>query len=193
MDAKLEVRDGDPRRRARRRSATTPRTSTSPALAEYTDDIAEPVGTLHAYLGLSDRAHAEIVSIDLDAVRAAPGVVGVLTRRRHAGHNDISPVGKHDDPVFAEGKVEFHGQPMFAVIAETRDAARRAAKLAKVEYRDLPHVTDVAEAIEADYPFVTEPLKLERGEVEPALAGAPRPAQGPDAGRRAGPLLPRGA
>ena len=47
--------------------------------AEYTDDITEPVGTLHAYLGLSDRAHAEIVSIDLDAVRAAPGVVGVLT------------------------------------------------------------------------------------------------------------------
>ena len=47
--------------------------------AEYIDDIAEPVGTLHAYLGLCDRAHAEIVSIDLDAVRAAPGVVGVLT------------------------------------------------------------------------------------------------------------------
>ena len=40
--------------------------------AEYTDDVAEPVGTLHAYLGLSDKAHAEIVSIDLAAVRARP-------------------------------------------------------------------------------------------------------------------------
>ena len=117
--------------------------------AEYTDDIAEPVGTLHAYLGLSDRAHAEVVSMDLDAVRAAPGVVDVLTAA-DIPHNDVSPVGKHDDPVFAEGKVEFHGQPMFAVIAETRDAARRAATLARVEYRDLPHVTDVAEAIAAD-------------------------------------------
>ena len=47
--------------------------------AEYTDDIAEPIGTLHAYLGLADKAHAEIVAVDLDAVRSAPGVVGVLT------------------------------------------------------------------------------------------------------------------
>jgi xanthine dehydrogenase large subunit len=145
--------------------------------AEYTDDIAEPVGTLHAYLGLSDRAHAEIVSVDLDAVRAAPGVVGVLTAP-DVPHNDVSPVGKHDDPVFATGKVEFHGQPMFAVIAETRDAARRAATLAKVEYRDLAHVTDVAEAVAADYPFVTEPLKLERGEVAPAMAAAPHRLKG---------------
>jgi xanthine dehydrogenase large subunit len=143
-------------------------------LAEYTDDIAEPIGTLHAYLGLADRAHAEIVSMDLEAVRAAPGVVGVLTKADIPGSNDISPVGKHDDPIFAEGKVEFHGQPIFAVVAETRDAARRAAQLAKVEYRDLPHVVDVEEALEARYPFVTEPLKLERGEVEPALAAAPR-------------------
>ncbi|MFO1211045.1 MAG: xanthine dehydrogenase molybdopterin binding subunit [Amaricoccus sp.] len=144
--------------------------------AEYTDDITEPVGTLHAYLGLSDRAHAEIVSMDLDAVRAAPGVVDVLTAV-DIPHNDVSPVGKHDDPVFAE-KVEFHGQPIFAVIAETRDAARRAAKLAKVEYRDLPHVTDVAAAMDADYPHVTEPLKLERGDVEAAMAAAPHRLKG---------------
>jgi xanthine dehydrogenase large subunit len=52
--------------------------------AEYIDDLAEPEGTLHAYLGLSTKAHAEIVSIDLDAVRKAPGVVGVLT------HGDMS-------------------------------------------------------------------------------------------------------
>ncbi|MFT3973927.1 MAG: xanthine dehydrogenase molybdopterin binding subunit [Amaricoccus sp.] len=147
-------------------------------LAEYTDDIPEPAGTLHAYLGLSDRAHAEIVSMDLAAVRAAPGVIGVLTAADVPGHNDISPVGKHDDPLFATGKVEFHGQQMFAVIAETRDQARRAAKLAKVDYRDLPFVTDVAEAMKANYPFVTEPLKLERGEVEPAMAAAPHRLKG---------------
>ena len=99
-------------------------------LAEYTDDIIEPGGTLHAYLGLADKAHAEIVAMDLDAVRAAAGVVGVLTAA-DIPHNDVSPVGKHDDPVLAEGKVEFHGQPIFAVIAETRELARRAATLAK--------------------------------------------------------------
>ena len=141
-------------------------------LAEYTDDIPEPHGTLHAYLGLADRAHAEILSMDLEAVRAAPGVIGVLTPG-DIPHNDVSPVGKHDDPIFAEKIVEFHGQPIFAVIAETRDLARRAAKKARIDYRDLPHVTDVAAAVAADYPFVTDPLKLERGEVEPALATAP--------------------
>jgi xanthine dehydrogenase large subunit len=141
-------------------------------LAEYTDDVPEPAGTLHAYLGLAERAHAAIVAMDLAAVRAAPGVVGVLTAADIPGHNDVSPTGRDDDPIFAEREVEFHGQPIFAVVAETRDAARRAATLARVEYRDLPHVTDVAEAIAAEYPFVTEPLKLERGEVEPELGAA---------------------
>ena len=71
--------------RPRSAAACTPSGATISAhkhvtgLAEYTDDIAEPVGTLHAYLGLAERAHAEIVAMDLDAVRAAPGVVGVLT------------------------------------------------------------------------------------------------------------------
>jgi xanthine dehydrogenase large subunit len=142
--------------------------------AEYIDDIPEPAGTLHACLGLSDRAHARILSIDLDPVRAAPGVIDVLRPEDLPGHNDVSPVSRHDDPVFAEETVEFHGQPVFAVIAETRDQARRAAKLAKIEYEDLPHVTDVAEAIAANYPMVVEPLKLERGDVGAAMAAAPR-------------------
>ena len=43
------------------------------------------------------------------------------------GVNDVSPAGHHDDPVFAEHEVKFWGQPVFAVIAETRDQARRAA------------------------------------------------------------------
>jgi xanthine dehydrogenase large subunit len=133
--------------------------------AEYIDDMIEPADCLHACLGLSERAHAEIVSVNLDAVRGAPGVVGVLTDKDIPGHNDVSPVGKNDDPVFAVGKVEFHGQPMFAVVAETREQARRAARLAVVEYRELPFVIDVAEAEKAGYPLVTEPLKLERGDV----------------------------
>ena len=62
--------------------------------AEYADDITEPMGTLHAYLGLSEAAHAEIVSIDLEAVRTAPGVVDVLVPApgRHARHRRL-PTG----------------------------------------------------------------------------------------------------
>ena len=83
-------------------------------------------------------------------------MVGVLTAEDIPGHNDVSPTGKNDDPVFAEKVVEFHGQPIFAVIAETRDAARRAAALAKVEYKAKRHVIDVADALDVDYPHVTE-------------------------------------
>lgn len=140
--------------------------------AEYTDDIPEPAGTLHAYLGVSTVAHANIRGIDLSRVRAAPGVVTVLTADDVPGVNDVSPTGKHDEPVFPTDKVEFHGQPMFAVIAETRDAARRAAELADVDYEVLPHALDPVAAEEAGMPLVTDPLKLERGDVNAGFAAS---------------------
>lgn len=108
--------------------------------AVYIDDMAAPEGLLHAYPGLSERAHARIVSMDLSKVRAAPGVVMVLTAEDIPGVNDISPTGLHDEPVFADGLAQFHGQVMFAVIGETRAQARRAARMAEVEYEDLPAV-----------------------------------------------------
>ena len=146
--------------------------------ADYTDDIAQPEGTLHAYLGVSTVTHARIVSLDLSAVRAAPGVVGVLTAADIPGHNDISPTGQNDEPVFPTDLIQFHGQPLFAVVAETRDAARRAAELAKVETEALPHALDPVAAIEAGYPHVTAPLKLERGDVEAGFASAPNRIKG---------------
>lgn len=72
--------------------------------AEYIDDIPEPSDTLHAYLGLSQRAHAEIRSINLEEVRACAGVIGVLTVDDIPGHNDVSPAGKHDDPVLPSAR-----------------------------------------------------------------------------------------
>nr|MCU0832755.1 molybdopterin-dependent oxidoreductase [Rhizobiaceae bacterium] len=142
--------------------------------AEYTDDIPEPRGTLHAYVGLSKVAHGIITAMDLSAVRSAPGVVDVMIADDVA-HNDIAPTGKHDDPVLADGKVMFFGQPVFAVLAETRLQARRACQLAKIEYEALPHAIDVADVPAGDPAhFVTEPLKLQRGDPGPALAAAPR-------------------
>lgn len=91
--------------------------------AEYCDDILEPIGTLHAYLGVSDVAHAIIKGMDLTAVKAMPGVVGVLTAKDIPGINDISPTGQNDEPVFPTDKIQFYGQPLFAVIATTRDIA----------------------------------------------------------------------
>jgi len=146
--------------------------------AEYIDDIVEPVGTMHAYLALSSRAHAEIGPIDFAAIKAAPGVIGVLTAADIPGENDVSPSHKHDEPIFAEGKVQFWGQPLFAVIAETRDQARRAAHLAKVDYTDLPFATNVRAAQAAGGKLVTEPLKLERGDVAAGMASASRRVKG---------------
>ncbi|MDH3525316.1 MAG: xanthine dehydrogenase molybdopterin binding subunit, partial [Acidobacteriota bacterium] len=65
--------------------------------ARYTDDIPEPRGTLHAAIGMSERAHAVVKSIDLDPVRAAPGVVAVITAADVPGTNDIGVRG--DDPI----------------------------------------------------------------------------------------------
>jgi xanthine dehydrogenase large subunit len=146
--------------------------------AEYIDDIREPADTLHAALGMADRAHAEILSLDLDAVRAAAGVVWVITADDIPGFNDVAATGRHDEPLLAEKEVQFHGQPIFAVIAETRDQARRAARLAKVEYRDLPHWTDIDGAIENGAPLVVQPMTLTRGEPETEIDKAPYRLQG---------------
>lgn len=140
--------------------------------ADYTDDLAEPVGTLHAYLGLSRVAHGRITTMDLDAVRRAPGVQLVLTADDIAGVNDISPNGLHDDPVFAYPEVQFVGQPIFAVVAETRDQARRACAMARIEYDELPFALDPIAARDAGMGYVTKPLTLARGDMGD-LARAP--------------------
>jgi xanthine dehydrogenase large subunit len=146
--------------------------------AIYIDDITEPTGTLHAGLGLSGVAHGRLKSVDLSAVRAAPGVVDVLTARDVPGENDISPSNMHDDPVFADGKVEFLGQPIFCVIAETRDEARRAARLAKIEYDELPAIIDIWDLDADKDKQVTTPLVLKRGDAAAALEKAPRRIKG---------------
>ena len=146
--------------------------------AVYIDDITEPAGTLHAGLGLSTVAHGTVKTLDLSAVRAAPGVVDVLTYEDVPGDNDISPSGMHDDPVLAAGKVEFHGQPIFCVIAETREEARRAARLAKVEYEELPANIDIWDLDQKTHRQVFPPLTLKRGDAAAALDSAPRRVRG---------------
>ncbi|MFV0384519.1 xanthine dehydrogenase molybdopterin binding subunit [Paracoccus sp. (in: a-proteobacteria)] len=141
--------------------------------AGYCDDLTEPSGLLHAYLGLSDCAHGRITGMDFTGTLAMPGVVGVLTATDIPGVNDVAPNDRHDDPVLAEGAVKFHGQPVFAVIAETRDQARRAATRARISYDPLPHVLDPMAARDAGAGYVTEPLTLRRGDAARGLAASP--------------------
>jgi xanthine dehydrogenase large subunit len=146
--------------------------------AIYIDDMPEPAGTLHGCLGLSTVAHGTIRSIDLSAVRSAPGVVDVLTAKDVPGENDISPTGRHDEPVLADDKVQFHGQPIFAVIAETREEARRACRLAKIEYDELPAIIDVTDVDSKGAKLVTPSLTLSRGDAAGAIVKAPRRLKG---------------
>ena len=70
----------------------------------------------------------------------------MLTAADVPGENDVSPTHRHDEPLFATDLVQFVGQPIFAVAADTREQARRAAKLAVVEYEDLPAILDAEAA-----------------------------------------------
>ncbi len=98
--------------------------------ATYIDDIPELAGTLHCALGLSPVAHGRLRAIDLDRVRAMPGVVDVFAATDIPGPNDCGPI-LHDDPILADGTLRHVGQPVFAVVARTRADARRAAAKAR--------------------------------------------------------------
>ena len=144
--------------------------------ALYIDDIPEPPGLLHLVAGRSDRAHARIVRLDLSAVRAAPGVVAVLTPADVPGRNDISPFAG-DDPLFAGDEVMFHGQPLFCVAAESLPKARAAAALAVVAYEDLPALLEAEDAVGAG--SLIEPTQTMRlGDARAAIAAAPRRLSG---------------
>lgn len=139
--------------------------------AQYIDDMREPEGTLHIAIGQSPKARGRLISLDLAAVRTHPGVVAVLTPADIPGQNDVSPAFG-DDPMFAEGEVAFHGQALFAVVAETRDAARRAARLATVEIAaERPSVT-VEDALERNETVLPD-YGFGRGDAAAAIAAAP--------------------
>jgi len=138
--------------------------------AIYVDDRAGLRGELHAAVGQSTQAHAEILSMDLSAVKAAEGVIAVITVEDVPGHTDIGPVFP-GDPVLAIGKVEFIGQPIFAVAATSYDLARRAAKLAKIEYKTLEAVLTVKDAL-AKQNFVRPPFTMKRGDSQSAISNA---------------------
>ena len=144
--------------------------------APYIDDIREPSGTLHCAVGMANKAAGELVSLDLDAVRAAPGVVAVLTPADIPGKNDIAPAF-NDEPLFAVKEILFHGQPLFAVVAQTRDAARKAARLARSEIKERKPAITVEEALITGERVLPD-YEFGRGDIEGALNTAPHRLEG---------------
>jgi len=145
--------------------------------ATYVDDIPEVAGTLHAALGLSPVAHGRLRSIALERLRAMPGVVDVFAAADLPGANDCGPI-LHDDPILADGELRYLGQPVFAVVARTREQARRAAARARevLQIEPLEPVLS-PRAAHARGEYVLPPVHLERasspGGAQAALAAAP--------------------
>ena len=137
--------------------------------AVYIDDMLEPEGLLHVVPGYAaDAAHGRITSIDLGGVKNFPGVVAVLTHKDIPGCNDCSPsIG--GDPILAESSIDFHGQVIFAVVAKSRDAARRAARLADIKIAARKPAVTVADAVAMKTKDVLPPYEFIRADVKAAL------------------------
>ncbi len=145
--------------------------------ARYIDDIPTPRGTLHLAFGLSTLAHARIVAVDLDAVRAAPGVVAAWAAADLDHVPDCSP-SADDEPLLAVGTVHYVGQPVFVVVAESHLAARKAARLGQVRYEELHPLLTVDDAMAANSRFEGGPVIWERGDSVAALAEAEHVIEG---------------
>src|SRR5690242_247012 len=124
----------------------------------YTDDI-KLAGMVHGVVLRSPHAHAKIKSIDVNAAKAAPGVLAVLTSAdvKAAGYTDLpvpgghkrrdgSPMFKPRYPILADGRVRWVGDCIAFVVAETVAQALDAMEMIAVDYEELPAVTSTADA-----------------------------------------------
>ncbi|MYA95237.1 MAG: xanthine dehydrogenase family protein molybdopterin-binding subunit [Nitrospinae bacterium] len=122
-------------------------------LAHYVDDF-NPPGTLHMACARSPYGKANIRSVDVSKAAAADGVVAVYTHEETKGIGPV-PVGAvlpdakvPVQPILADKQVLFAGEPVVAVIAETRYGALDAAALVEIDYEPLDAVVDLEAAIE---------------------------------------------
>ena len=130
-------------------------------LANYTDDISEPLNTLYGAIGWSKKAHAKIKKIDLKDVKQSEGVISVVTYNDIPGRNDVGPVFD-GDPIFPKTKVEYFGQPLFAVAATSTELARKAVLKAKVIYQELKPILTIEEALKKNN-LLFDPRIIKKG------------------------------
>jgi CO/xanthine dehydrogenase Mo-binding subunit len=153
-------------------------------------------GLLHIRCARSPHHHAKIRRIDTSAAEKMPGVVRVITGRDVPRNLNtllsLLDFGIDDEPLLAETKVAYKGEPVAAVIAETEAQARAAVAAIRVDWEVIPHVLDVEEAIKPGAPIVSEVYptnkfiyhgkfdhqKLRYGDVEEAFSRADHIVEG---------------
>lgn len=140
-------------------------------IATYIDDIPEPEGTLHVVPVWSKKAiRAKILSVNVEKAIQLPGVVAILTKDDIPGINDCS-AAMGDDPVLAEGEIQFFGQAVCAIVAETRDIARRAALLVDIAFEPMTPILTQEDAVAADTTVLPD-YQFRRGSPETGLTAA---------------------
>ena len=103
----------------------------------------------------SHKAHAKILSLEVAEALKIPGVVGILTSKDIHGRNLFGLI-KKDQPLLAQDKVRFAGDPLALVAAKDAEAAQDAMAAIHVAYEDLPAVFDPEEGLEDDAPLIHE-------------------------------------
>ncbi|ODV89306.1 hypothetical protein CANCADRAFT_32605 [Tortispora caseinolytica NRRL Y-17796] len=141
--------------------------------AVYVDDIPPQHGELFGVQVLSTKARAKILSVDFSAALEVPGVVDYV---------DINDLPNREanmwgsvngyEPFFADGEVFYAGQCIGVVLAETELAANEGMRAVKVEYEDLPFITTIEEAIEANSYFDHIKPQTYKGDIEEGLKKA---------------------
>jgi xanthine dehydrogenase molybdopterin binding subunit/xanthine dehydrogenase small subunit len=138
--------------------------------ALYADDTAQRRPMLDVWPVCSPHARARILKRDAAAARAMPGVAAVLMAEDIPGHNNVGT--GHDEPLFADTDVLYHGQVVALVVGDSLRACRAAAGAVIVEYEPLPPLLGIKEAI-AKGSFHSAPHTIARGDCTAALAKAP--------------------
>lgn len=156
-------------------------------VGRYVDDITPPE-TLHVALRRSDQPHGRIRNIDIGSAFDVPGVVAIFEANDFEG--EFQPAipssrmkGYYATPIYplARGKVRYVGEPVVAVLAESRYAAEDALEHITIEYEPLPFAIRQSDAVEDDAPLLHEEAgtnviisrTFERGEVDRIMAEAP--------------------
>lgn len=135
--------------------------------ALYIDDLPEPANLKYAALGVSTQTTGKITNMDLSSVKSAPGVLDVITANDSPGHIDIGPVFP-GDPLLADHEILFHGQPVFAVLADSIRQARQAALLGNIQVEEQTPCLSIEKAHELSN-FVRPMHTMKQGNYTEAL------------------------
>ena len=139
--------------------------------ALYTDDLVSRFrDVLHAWPVMATEAHALLVRLDARAALGEPGVAAILTGADVPGEGDSGP-NRHDEPLFP-AEILHHMQPVAWVLGETLEAARRGADRVEAEYRSLPTILTIPDAI-ASGSYHSAPMQIRRGDAQTAILKSP--------------------